>query len=105
MNDSSKKIDSDTLEGTQNPRLAVELIGHTKPWQTFLQCQIKGKIHHAWILSGPKGVGKATFAWKLANEIFKQGKKTKDTDYLDNLNALKISNLFLCRRPLLQSIR
>lgn len=28
-----------------------------------------GRTHHAWMLTGPKGIGKATFAWRVARYL------------------------------------
>ena len=32
-----------------------------------------GKLQHAWIISGPSGIGKATFAYRLARFLFAHG--------------------------------
>ncbi|MEM1287863.1 MAG: AAA family ATPase [Pseudomonadota bacterium] len=41
---------------------APKLLGHQEQWQSFVQAVRLGRPHHAWLLHGPKGVGKATFA-------------------------------------------
>ena len=97
MYSQSELIESDTLNGAQHPRLTSRLIGHEKAWQTFLRCELKGEIHHAWMISGKKGVGKATFSWKLAARLL--GEKKGSADISKRLTALSLSNLFLCRRP------
>ena len=40
---------------------------HDKPRQIFCQSFAKGKLHHAWILAGDKGLGKAGFAQQAAH--------------------------------------
>ena len=30
----------------------------------------RGRVHHAWLLCGPEGVGKATFAYRTARRLF-----------------------------------
>lgn len=40
----------------------TSLIGHKKPTRIFRQSLAKDSLHHAWILAGPKGLGKAGFA-------------------------------------------
>jgi DNA polymerase-3 subunit delta' len=37
-------------------------LGHDKPRQIFCQSLAKDMLHHAWILAGDKGLGKAAFA-------------------------------------------
>jgi DNA polymerase-3 subunit delta' len=58
--------DSDRLEGAPHPRETGTLFGHAAPEAEFLQAFTSGRVHHAWMLTGPKGVGKATLAWRLA---------------------------------------
>lgn len=38
------------------------IVGHTEPMDAFLAALAGDAIHHAWLLTGPEGVGKATFA-------------------------------------------
>ena len=35
----------------------------------FLEAQSRGRLHHAWLLTGPEGVGKATFAYRAARRL------------------------------------
>ena len=47
------------------------VIGHSEQGQAIRDAFASGRIHHAWLLAGPKGIGKATFAraaaaWVLA---------------------------------------
>lgn len=35
----------------------------------FLMAQERGRLHHAWLLTGPEGVGKATFAYRAARRL------------------------------------
>jgi DNA polymerase-3 subunit delta' len=37
--------------------------------QTFLDAEARGRLHHAWLLTGPEGVGKATFAYRAARRL------------------------------------
>ena len=41
-------------------------IGQTVQEQAFLESYASGKLHHAWLLTGPKGIGKASFAKRAA---------------------------------------
>jgi len=40
--------------------------GHDKAWRQFSTACDSGKIHHGWILAGPRGIGKAAFALRAA---------------------------------------
>lgn len=42
------------------------LIGHDSPWRQFSSALAGGKLHHGWILAGPRGIGKASFALRAA---------------------------------------
>jgi DNA polymerase III subunit delta' len=46
----------------RNERLA----GHEAAEKTLLAAQQSGRLHHAWLLTGPRGIGKATLAWRFA---------------------------------------
>lgn len=35
----------------------------------FLDALERGRLHHAWLLTGPEGVGKATFAYRAARRL------------------------------------
>jgi DNA polymerase-3 subunit delta' len=56
----------DRLEGAPHPRETGALYGHAAQESDILQAFSSGRLHHAWMLTGPKGVGKATFAWRAA---------------------------------------
>ena len=42
------------------------LIGHEPAEQTMLRAHQSERLHHAWLLTGPRGIGKATLAWRFA---------------------------------------
>jgi DNA polymerase-3 subunit delta' len=45
------------------------LLGHGAAVAAFRESFDEGKLHHAWLISGPRGVGKALFAEKAALRI------------------------------------
>src|SRR5579872_2082861 len=45
------------------------IVGQDRPVEQFVSAWGSGKLHHAWLLAGPKGVGKATFAYSAARRI------------------------------------
>jgi len=56
----------DRLAGAPHPRETGVLFGHALEEAEFLRTHQGGRLHHAWMLTGPKGVGKATLAWRMA---------------------------------------
>ena len=42
------------------------LIGHEAAERTLLDAYQSGRLHHAWLITGPRGIGKATLAWRFA---------------------------------------
>jgi len=62
-----------------HPRLTERLVGHEAQQKAFLESFYGNKLHHAWLLTGPEGVGKATFAYHCAKFLLEQG-ETTDSD-------------------------
>lgn len=58
--------DPNRVEGAPHPRDTGHLIGQSRAEAGFLDAFATGRMHHAWLLSGPRGVGKATLAWRIA---------------------------------------
>ncbi|OAN95645.1 DNA polymerase III subunit delta' [Sulfitobacter geojensis] len=56
----------DRVSGALHPRDTPRLIGQGAAEAAFLDAFNSGKLHHAWMLTGPRGVGKATLAWRIA---------------------------------------
>jgi len=42
------------------------LEGHQPAEKTLLAAHQSGRLHHAWLIAGPRGIGKATLAWRFA---------------------------------------
>ena len=51
------------------PRLSARLYGHQAAVRQFEESLSSGRLHHAWLISGPSGVGKATLAFHLARRL------------------------------------
>ncbi len=62
----------DCIEGLPHPRMCESLIGHKNVEDEFLSSFNSGRFHHAWLLTGPKGVGKASFAYRAAKFLLSQ---------------------------------
>ncbi|HEX5665747.1 MAG TPA: DNA polymerase III subunit delta' [Hyphomicrobium sp.] len=56
----------DKLDGYPSPRLTERLYGQAAAEQGFLDAFNSGRLHHGWIVTGPPGIGKATFAYRIA---------------------------------------
>ncbi|GBQ65688.1 DNA polymerase III subunit delta' [Komagataeibacter swingsii] len=52
-----------------DPRACRRLLGHDAAWQEFLSVIRTGRLHHAWLLTGPEGIGKATMAFMMARTL------------------------------------
>lgn len=60
---------SDVIDGAIPAKENTKLFGHGKS-EAFLASAYKtGKVHHAILLEGPQGIGKATLAFKFANHV------------------------------------
>jgi DNA polymerase-3 subunit delta' len=62
-------IESDQQAGCLHPRDRYDLIGHEAAETGFANAWASGNLHHAWLITGPKGVGKASLAWRAARRI------------------------------------
>lgn len=58
--------EADRLEGFPHPRETDALVGHRAVENAIAEGFSAGRTHHAWLLTGPEGIGKATLAYKIA---------------------------------------
>lgn len=52
--------------GSAAPREQDWLVGHDAAEATLVAEALIGRLHHAWLLTGPPGIGKATLAFRFA---------------------------------------
>lgn len=45
------------------------LVGHQTAYNSIVDAYESGKLHHAWLIAGQKGIGKATFAFNVTREL------------------------------------
>ena len=55
-----------------HPRLTNTLFGHEAAEDLFLSAFNARSLHHAWLLTGERGIGKATFAYRAARFLLSQ---------------------------------
>jgi DNA polymerase-3 subunit delta' len=107
--------EADCAEGAVHPRLTETLFGHEAAQDRFLDAFNSGRLHHAWLITGPPGIGKATLAWRLARFLLTMPVEADaglfgdpapattldpqpDTALLSRMAALSEPGLFLLRR-------
>jgi DNA polymerase III subunit delta' len=59
----------DPAEDIIRPRRTTELFGHAEAEQTLLEAYRSGRIPHAWLIGGERGIGKATLAYRMARFV------------------------------------
>ncbi|AXC50957.1 DNA polymerase III subunit delta' [Paracoccus suum] len=94
----------DRVPGAPHPREAARVIGHDVAITEFTEAARSGRLHHAWMLTGPRGVGKATLAWSAARWLL-AGQPSADLTVAPDdpaarrIAALSEPSLQLVRRP------
>jgi len=58
--------EADRAEGAPHPRDTTALFGQSAAEAEFLDVYNSGRLHHGWLITGPRGIGKATLAWRIA---------------------------------------
>lgn len=61
--------ETDALDGVPLPRERSVLLGLEEGERTLLEAYRSGRTHHGWVLGGPKGIGKATLAFRFARFV------------------------------------
>lgn len=105
----------DRAPGADHPRETQCLIGQEEAERRFLEAFNSDRLHHAWLIQGPKGVGKATLAWRIAKFLLATPKDdgglfgapqmpenldiAPDHPVVPRLLALSEPRLFVLRRP------
>lgn len=87
----------DPREVPWHPRHAQQLLGHAQATDHFYKAFEAGKPHHAWLITGAKGVGKATLAYRLAGHVLGQKKQTQTQRWI---GARSHPDLFVLERKL-----
>lgn len=59
-------LEPDRIAGAPHPRETQDLYGQARAEADFLEAFAAGRLHSGWLVTGTRGVGKATLAWKIA---------------------------------------
>ena len=67
--DAEAPPEADRLGEFPHPRETHALFGHRAAEATLAQAFAGGRLHHAWLLAGRAGIGKATLAYHMARHM------------------------------------
>ena len=99
--------EADRLEGFPHPRETQRLAGHLAAQQAVRQAFAEGRVHHAWLLAGREGIGKATLGYRIARFVLARPEERAEGT-LDvppgsvaarQVTALSHPGLLVLRRP------
>lgn len=63
-------MSDELVERIEAPRSETgSILGHDKAIETLAEAWEGGRLAHAWLISGPAGIGKATLAWRFARRV------------------------------------
>ena len=79
----------DDIEYISKPRSNYSIKGHKENISYLTNSFLKNSLHHAYIFSGDKGVGKATFAYAFSRKLLAND-KTNDFDVFNNDKVNKL---------------
>ena len=74
------------------PKDNAYLVGCEEAEKMFLDAWKNNSLHQSWLISGIKGIGKTTFAYKIARFLLSDEKEKKED--LSSLDILPDSNTF-----------
>ncbi|MBC7767716.1 MAG: DNA polymerase III subunit delta', partial [Phycisphaerales bacterium] len=99
--------ETDREPNAPHPRETFSFYGHDAEEAALAEGLRSGRMHHAWLLAGAKGLGKATLAYRFARAALgapKIGPRPFDVDpeqtVARRISALSHPDLFVLRRGL-----
>lgn len=105
--DARTEAEAGDLAHVPRPREQTRLFGHGHAEAAFAGALAVGRLHHAWLIGGPAGIGKATLAYRVARRLVADPRTLPSPDSLDvpedhpaarQVTALSHPNLVALRR-------
>lgn len=72
LQEQDRPPEADKLENFLHPRETENLFGNNEAVGELARAIDEGAMHHAWLLAGPEGIGKATLAYRAAKYILSE---------------------------------
>jgi len=101
--------EADRVESFPHPRHTKRLFGHEGAERALAEQLSEGRMHHAWLVSGRQGIGKATLAYRFARAALADPREraasvqglevADDTSASRQVRALSHPGLLVLRRP------
>lgn len=102
--------EADRLEGAPHPRFTEKIFGQAAAETELARALASGRMHHAWLLTGREGIGKATLAYRFARaalaapaerDLIPEGTLALPSGAITakQVRALSHPGLILIRRP------
>ena len=100
--------EADRFEDYPHPREMLQLFGHETNERNLIDAFDSGSMHHAWILTGAEGIGKATLAYRFARYVLSAPKEREDRqpqDIMSDPNLASNRQIATMGHPGLLTIR
>ena len=65
-----ERVVADRLDGVPTPSECTSVVGHDIAMAKLTRAYASKKMHHAWLINGPRGIGKASLAFCFAKHIY-----------------------------------
>jgi DNA polymerase III subunit delta' len=105
-------VEPDRLDPFSTPRSVDRVFGHDEAIAEFEAAFRGGRMHHAWLLVGPEGVGKATLAYRFARTVLAHDESGDDVHDVPashpvfrKVAGLSHPNLLLVRRSWIEKTK
>ena len=103
-------LEPDQFPDTPHPARQTILVGHEQAEAEILEAVQQKRLHHAWLIGGVEGIGKATFAYRVARFILDNAPEElahavsldvpQETKTFRQIEAFSHPNLCVLRRTL-----
>jgi len=100
-------VETDREPGAPHPRETFRFVGHDTQETALAEALGGTRMHHAWLIAGTKGLGKATLAYRFARRALGAAQHglrpldvAEDDPVARQISALSHPDLFILRRGL-----